>query len=119
MIRDIVKMGQAHGVEIRSAVRGGGAVSSEILRQVKAGDHNLLVIGVETRPGQGLSFGDVPAELLAGCDCSILFVVSEPPGSAGELQVNREPLSGRDRQCARTHGADPGRLGRCAVTDAL
>ena len=94
MIREIVKMGETHGVEVRSAVHGGGAVSSEILRQVKAGDHNLLVIGVETRPGQGLAFGDVPAELLAHCDCSILFVVSEPPGSAGELQESRAAVPG-------------------------
>ena len=52
MIRDIVQDGRSLGVEVRSAVHGGGAVSSEILRQVKAGDHNLLVIGVNPDPAR-------------------------------------------------------------------
>jgi predicted PurR-regulated permease PerM/nucleotide-binding universal stress UspA family protein len=93
IIHEIVQTGETHGVEVRSAVRSGEAVSSEILRQIKAGDHNLLVIGVETRPGQGLEFGDVPAELLAHCDCSILFVVSEPPGSVEALRESRAAVS--------------------------
>ena len=36
----------------------------------------------------------VPAELLAHCDCSILFVVSEPPGSVGELRDSRAAVLG-------------------------
>ena len=95
MIREIVQMGETQGVEVRSAIHRGEAVSSDILRQVKAGDHNLLVIGVETRPGQGLAFGDVPAELLAHCDCSVLFVVSQPPGSGNDV---REPQGAVSRR---------------------
>jgi predicted PurR-regulated permease PerM/nucleotide-binding universal stress UspA family protein len=87
IIRDIVGLGQTYDVDVRGAVHSNGAASSDILQQVTSGGHNLLVIGVNPRPGENLFFGDVPAELLAHCDCSILFVVSAPPGSVGESRV--------------------------------
>ena len=77
IIREIMRLGETYGVEVRGAVRGDGAASLEILRQVRAGGHNLLVMGVSPRPGEDLFFGDVPSELLADCDCSILFI-SDP-----------------------------------------
>jgi len=42
------------------------------------------VVGVSPRTGEELFFGNVPSELLARCDCSILFV-SDPSSSSGEL----------------------------------
>ena len=50
-----------------------------ILRQLKVGGHNLLVMGVSPRPGEELFFGEVPAELLERAECSVLYVASEPP----------------------------------------
>ena len=55
-----------------------------ILRQLEIGGHNLLVMGVSPRPGDELFFGEIPAELLARADCSILFVASEPATSGAE-----------------------------------
>ena len=102
IIREIVRLGETYGVEVRGAVRGDGAASSEILRQVRAGGHNLLVMGVSPRPGEDLFFGDVPSELLADCDCSILFI-SEPPNSIGELHETKVADFGR-RAMARARG---------------
>ena len=95
IIGEIVRLGEAHGVEVRGAVHGEGVVSSEILREVRAGGHNLLVIGVNPRPGADLFFGNVPAELLAHCDCSILFIISESPGSVGESRESRVAIPDR------------------------
>lgn len=77
IIREIKLIGEAHGVEVRSEVNSGGVESSEILKQVTEGDRDLLVIGVGARPAQDLAFGELPAELLAHCGCSILFVVDD------------------------------------------
>jgi Kef-type K+ transport system membrane component KefB len=84
IIREIVRLGETYGVEVRGAVRGGGAVDWEILHQVKDGNHNLLVMGVSPRSGEDLFFGDIPAELLAHCDCSVLFVASEASAPVDE-----------------------------------
>jgi len=46
------------------------------LRQLEAGDHNLVVMGVVPRPGTMLSFGDAAAAILERSDRSILFVAS-------------------------------------------
>ncbi len=94
IVRDIVRMGETYGVDVRSEVHTDGAVSSEILRRVRADNHNLLVIGVRARLGKNLFFGNVPAELLAHCDCSILFVVNEPPSPSGVLRESPTAISG-------------------------
>jgi nucleotide-binding universal stress UspA family protein len=38
--------------------------------------HNLIVIGVERRPGEKLFFGDTATGILQKSDRSIVFVVS-------------------------------------------
>jgi hypothetical protein len=39
-------------------------------------------MGVSPRPGDQLFFGDVPADLLARAECSVVFLASEPTTSA-------------------------------------
>ena len=101
IIREIVRLGETYGVEVRGAVRGDRAASSEILRQVRAGGHNLLVMGVSPRPGEDLFFGHVPSELLAHCDCSILFI-SDPPNSFGTCTKQKLPTWWRAMTRARS-----------------
>jgi predicted PurR-regulated permease PerM/nucleotide-binding universal stress UspA family protein len=93
VIRDIVQLGETYGVEVRNQVHHDGAASSEILRQMRTGNHDLLVMGVSPSRGEGLFFGDVPAELLSRCDGSILFV-SEPLGSVGESRESKDAVLG-------------------------
>jgi Kef-type K+ transport system membrane component KefB/nucleotide-binding universal stress UspA family protein len=84
IIREIVRLGDHYGVEVRGAVRSVRTPQEAILRQLEVGGHNLLVMGVSPRPGDQLFFGEVPAELLQRAECSVLFVASEPPAPEPE-----------------------------------
>ena len=84
IIREIVRLGDPYGVDVKGAVRSRGTAQEAIVRQLKSGNHNLLVMGVSPRPGAQLSFGPVPATLLKEAECSVLFIVSELPTSVPE-----------------------------------
>ena len=76
ILRDIVALGDRMDVEVRTAVRTGTEAADAILRQLKAGKHNLVVMGVSARSGPTLFFGAVPAAVLAQSERSVLFVSS-------------------------------------------
>jgi Kef-type K+ transport system membrane component KefB/nucleotide-binding universal stress UspA family protein len=77
-LRDIVELGKAYGVEVKGALRSRRTAENAIVNEARAGDYDLLVMGVSPRPGEQLFFGDVPADLLKRAPCSLLFVASEP-----------------------------------------
>ena len=81
IIREIVRLGDPYGVEVRGVVRGMHSAAEAILRQLEFGGHNLLVIGVSPRPGEELAFGQVTAELLERAQCSVLFIAGEAPAA--------------------------------------
>jgi Kef-type K+ transport system membrane component KefB/nucleotide-binding universal stress UspA family protein len=81
-LRDIVELGKAYGVEVKGTLRSRRAAENAIIREVRDGDYDLLVMGVSPRPGEQLFFGEVPADLLARAPCSLLFVASEPANAA-------------------------------------
>jgi Kef-type K+ transport system membrane component KefB/nucleotide-binding universal stress UspA family protein len=87
VIRDIVQLGDPYGVQVRGAVRDVWPPADAILAQLRAGSHNLVILGVSPRAGEDLSFGHVAAELLESAECSLLFVASEPFVAA----VSEEP----------------------------
>jgi nucleotide-binding universal stress UspA family protein len=76
ILREIVELGDRSGVTVRTAVRRNAAPEESILRRLRAGNHNLLVMGVSPRPGESLSFGRVAAAILARAEHSILFLSS-------------------------------------------
>jgi nucleotide-binding universal stress UspA family protein len=84
IIREVVRLGDHYGAEVKGAVRSIGGPAEAVLRQLKLGNHNLLVLGVSPRPGDQLFFGPVPAELLERAECSVLLVSGEPPAAAPE-----------------------------------
>jgi len=84
IIREIVRLGDHYGVDVKGVMRSVGTPQNAILRQLEIGDHNLLVMGVSPRPGDQLFFGQVSAELLERAKSSILFVSGEPPISERE-----------------------------------
>jgi Kef-type K+ transport system membrane component KefB/nucleotide-binding universal stress UspA family protein len=101
IIREIVRLGDPYRVDVRGVVRRIGTPQEAILRQLKTGDHNLLVMGVSPRPGEQLSFGQVAAELLERAECSVLFVASEPSTPVPE---QRHPSAAQEhsaREAAR------------------
>jgi len=100
VIREIVRLGDHYGVEVKGAVRSTRTPQEAILRQLEIGGHNLLVMGVSPRPGDELFFGEVPAELLARAECSVLFVASEPLSSEPEPH---KPLTTKEPRAALHH----------------
>jgi nucleotide-binding universal stress UspA family protein len=76
ILREIVALGDLAGVTVRTAVRTNTTADEAILRRLRGGGHNLVVMGVSQRPGATLSFGAVPTAVLARSERSILLVAS-------------------------------------------
>jgi nucleotide-binding universal stress UspA family protein len=89
IIREVVRLGEHYGVEVKGAVRSIGTPQDAILHHLHQGGHNLLVMGVSPRPGDQLFFGEVTAELLERAECSVLFVAGEPPTLVPETPASR------------------------------
>jgi hypothetical protein len=71
-------------------VQSAGTSQDAILRQIKSGGHNLVVLGVSIRPGEQLDFGQTAAALLDRAECSLMFVVSEQPASLAATSATSE-----------------------------
>jgi len=63
-------------VPVQTAIRAHSDPGEAILRQLKGGEHNLIVMGVSPRPGATLSFGGAAAAILKRSNRSVLFVAS-------------------------------------------
>jgi len=77
-VRDIQEIGNREGVRVQPLVVRGRDQDATILRQIKKGSYDLVVIGIKTRPleGEGLFFGESVAALLEGSPASLLIVRS-------------------------------------------
>jgi Kef-type K+ transport system membrane component KefB/nucleotide-binding universal stress UspA family protein len=75
---EIVRLARAYSVNVRSTVRSHRDPDTAILREIGAGRHDVLVMGVSPRPGDPLNFGDVAAVLLERAECSLVFLAAEP-----------------------------------------
>jgi Kef-type K+ transport system membrane component KefB/nucleotide-binding universal stress UspA family protein len=76
ILREIVELGDQMDVPVRTAVRANIAAEDAILRRLKSGKHNAIVMGVSPRPGGTLFFGNVAAAILAKSERSVVFVSS-------------------------------------------
>jgi Kef-type K+ transport system membrane component KefB/nucleotide-binding universal stress UspA family protein len=81
-IQDVVELGKAYGVEVKGSIRSRRTAENAIIREIRDGGYDLLVMGVSPRPGDLLFFGEVPADLLERSPCSLVFVASEPAASS-------------------------------------
>src|SRR6185437_126 len=70
---EIVQLARAYSVNVRSAVRSHRDAETAILREIGAGRHDVLVMGVSPRPGEPLNFGDLAAVLLERAECSLVL----------------------------------------------
>ncbi len=75
---EIVQLARAYSVNVRSVVRSHRDAETAILREIGAGRHDMLVMGVSPRPGDPLNFGDVASVLLERAQCSLVFLAAEP-----------------------------------------
>ena len=76
ILKEIVTLSESYGVDARTAVRAERVASAAILAEAAKRRHNLIVMGVERRPGEKLFFGDTASAVLEKSDRSIVFVVS-------------------------------------------
>jgi Kef-type K+ transport system membrane component KefB/nucleotide-binding universal stress UspA family protein len=76
LLKDIVALGESYGVEAKTAVRSEKLADEAILKEMAKRKHNLIVMGVERRPGEKLFFGETATAILEQSDRSIVFVVS-------------------------------------------
>lgn len=76
LLKDVVALGEAFGVEAKTAVRNEKLADQAVLKEMGKRKHNLIVMGVERRPGEKLYFGDTATAILQKSDRSIVFVVS-------------------------------------------
>jgi Kef-type K+ transport system membrane component KefB/nucleotide-binding universal stress UspA family protein len=75
---EIVQLARAYSVNVRSAVRSHRDADAAILREIAAGRHDVLIMGVSPRPGEPLNFGEVASVLLERAECSLVFLAAEP-----------------------------------------
>jgi nucleotide-binding universal stress UspA family protein len=76
VLKDIVKLGETYDVEAAAALRAEKDAGDAILKEAAKRRHNLIVIGVERRPGKELFLGETATAVLEKSDRSIVFVVS-------------------------------------------
>jgi Kef-type K+ transport system membrane component KefB/nucleotide-binding universal stress UspA family protein len=76
VLKDIVTLGESYDVEALAAVRAEKAADEAILKEAAKRQHNLIVMGVERRPGAGLFLGETATAVLEDSERSIVFVVS-------------------------------------------
>ena len=74
ILKDIVSLGERYNHPIRTSMLVDVAPEEAILRRARTGRHNLIVMGVNRRPGETLFFGNVAAAILAQSKVSILFI---------------------------------------------
>ena len=76
ILKDIIGLGEQHGVPVKTMIRADTSPEDAILRQARLGKHNLIVMGVTRRPAITLTFGKVASAVLDSSDRSLLYVVS-------------------------------------------
>jgi Kef-type K+ transport system membrane component KefB len=76
ILKDIVALAETYDIEAKTAVRSEKLPDQAILKEMAKRKHNIIVMGVERRPGEKLFFGDTATAILEKSDRSIVFVVS-------------------------------------------
>ncbi len=76
ILKEIVTMADRYDVEVRTALRPDVAPERAILAEAKKGKYDLIVMGVNRRPGETLFFGDTAAAVFKDAPTSVLFLAS-------------------------------------------
>jgi K+:H+ antiporter len=85
ILKDVVNMAERLNVEIRIAVEAQAAAEDAILQTATANRHNLIVMGVNRRPGDALFFGQVATAMLERSRRSLLLVSGTGTGTLSSL----------------------------------
>jgi len=77
VLRDVHELSRHYLVRVNTAIESRAAPADAILREVRIGRHDLIVIGVVgARPGDPAFIGSTPATLLERAPCSLLLIAS-------------------------------------------
>ena len=76
ILKEIVQMADRYDVNVKTAMHSDVAPDEAILAQAKKGRHDLIVMGVQRRPGDKLFFGDTAAAVFEKSPGSVLFLSS-------------------------------------------
>jgi Kef-type K+ transport system membrane component KefB/nucleotide-binding universal stress UspA family protein len=76
ILKDIVEIADRYDVEVKTAVRADMAPDEAILTEAKKGGHDLIIMGVNRRPGDKLFFGDTAASVFEHAPNSVAFVAT-------------------------------------------
>jgi nucleotide-binding universal stress UspA family protein len=74
ILKDVVALADRYDTIVHTAVRADMAADEAILREATRGRFDLIIMGVNRRPGEALFFGKVPERVLAKTRTSLLFV---------------------------------------------
>ncbi|HEX7007224.1 MAG TPA: cation:proton antiporter [Alphaproteobacteria bacterium] len=74
ILKHTAALAQRYRTEIQTAVHVDVEPAEAILQEAQQGGYDLIVMGVNRRPGSTLFFGDVAAAVLKNASASILFV---------------------------------------------
>jgi Kef-type K+ transport system membrane component KefB/nucleotide-binding universal stress UspA family protein len=73
-LKDLTALAERHGSDMSSIIRADLQPDEAILREIRRGGYNLVVMGVNRRPGDRLFFGAVSAKVLQNSDVSLMFI---------------------------------------------
>lgn len=74
ILKDVVALAERYDTIVQTAVRTDMDADKAILREAARGRFDLIIMGVNRRPGETLFFGKVPESILAKAKTSLLFV---------------------------------------------
>jgi len=83
ILKDVTDLAERYEVQAKSLVRYAKAPDNTILKLAREGEFDLIILGVNRRPGDELFFGQVAAKVLEKSKCSTL-VISGSANTSGE-----------------------------------
>jgi nucleotide-binding universal stress UspA family protein len=72
--KDVVALAERYNTEIRTAGSADNTAEEAILKEAGAGRYDLIVMGVDRRPGATLFFDDVATSILEKSKASLLLL---------------------------------------------
>ncbi|NGM36844.1 universal stress protein [Methylobacterium sp. DB0501] len=75
-LREVLDLAEQAGLRVRTELHATRTPERAILRQARAGDHDLVVMGVTRRAGEGAAFGPVAEAVLEAAERSVLLLAS-------------------------------------------
>ena len=76
ILKDIVEIADRYDVAVTTAVRADVAPNDAILSEAKKGGYDLIIMGVNRRPGDKLFFGDTAASVFENAPSSVVLVAT-------------------------------------------